>query len=103
MPLPFFLYTQFQLHERNLQKLLNYINENYVTENIIIVFSPDSDENLIEMVSKNNFQTILLKTDNIKDWEFPNDSHWTCHGHKEVAKQVWKSLDLIMTKHHHIN
>ena len=86
-----------------IQKLLDFINKTYITDNIIIVFSPNSDKGLIEMVMKNNFQTIVLKTDDIKTWEFLNDSHWTCFGHEEVAKQVSHDLNLKLTESNYKN
>ena len=75
------------------QSLLNFVKSNYNTDNIILVFSPDTDQNLIKLVKHNHFQTFELKTDNYKSWQLENDSHWSCFGHEEAAKQVSKYIN----------
>jgi hypothetical protein len=76
-----------------IQLLLDFVKKNYFTDNIILVFSPDSDKNLIELVKENNFQTFELKSTNYKSWQLANNSHWSCNGHEEAAKQVSKYID----------
>jgi len=78
-----------------IQMLLTFVKKNYQTDNVILVFSPDSDSKLIDLVKENNFQTIELKASNYKLWQFPTDSHWSCYGHEEAAKQVSKYLEQI--------
>ena len=75
-----------------IQKLLFFISENYKTDNIVLVFCPNSDMTIIEMVKEYNFKTIVLKTEDINSWQFPNDAHWTCYGHQEVARQISHAL-----------
>lgn len=76
-----------------IQQLLTFVKMNYQTENIVLVLSPDTDKKLIELVKENNFHTLELTTDNYKLWQFEHDSHWSCHGHEEAAKQVSKYLE----------
>jgi hypothetical protein len=75
-----------------IQMLLNFVKKNYFTDNIILVFSPDTDNELIELIKENNFQTIELKSTNYKSWQLINDGHWSCYGHEEAAMQVSKCL-----------
>lgn len=72
--------------------LLAYVQKNYRTDNIVLVFSPDTDSKLTAMVKESNFQTLELKAANYKLWQFAHDSHWSCFGHEEAAKQVSKYL-----------
>lgn len=76
-----------------IDSLLDYITSNYDTQNIILVFSPDSDPKITEMTVKHNFESITLKAEDYKSWQLSNDSHWSCHGHKESALQVSKFLN----------
>lgn len=81
-----------------IQALLNFVKNNYQTNNILLVFRPDSDKKLVELVKENNFQTLELQASNYKSWQFPNDNHWTCYGHEQAAKQVCKYLEQISLK-----
>ena len=80
------------LNLHHLHKISHIRYQNYLTNNLIIIFSPDSDIELVNLLKKNNFQTILLASSNYKSWQLSNDSHWSCYGHEEAAKQVSKYL-----------
>jgi len=68
--------------------LLDFVKNNYRTDHIVLVFSPGSDTEFVEFTRRNGFQTIFLQTDDYKSWQLESDSHWSCYGHEEVAKQV---------------
>ncbi len=76
-----------------IKELLQYVNSNYRTDNVILVFSPDSDPAFTEFVKKYNFHTLSLESNDYKSWQLPNNSHWSCRGHEEAAKQVAKFLN----------
>lgn len=76
-----------------LEKLLNFSKENYTINNVILVFSPDTDVKLIQMVKQFGFEYLVLQTPNYSTWELPNDSHWSCYGHDQAALQVSKYLN----------
>jgi len=69
-------------------KLLDYVNKNYDLKGKIFVFSPDSDKDLVALCSKAGFKTFMLNAPDLKAWQLETDSHWSCHGHNEAAKQV---------------
>lgn len=71
------------------QKLLKYTVENYTIEDKVLVFFPNSGDDIIEACKAKGFKTIKLDAgkDN-KSWTFDYDKHWTCYGHEQVAKQV---------------
>ena len=75
-----------------IEQLMNYIGKNYGTDKIILVFHPGSDEGIIKIVQEAGFKTLHLKVDREESWQLPNDSHWSCYGHKEVARQVTNYL-----------
>lgn len=76
-----------------LHKLMSFVISHYKCDNIVLVFSPDSDDEFIGFVKSYNLQIIRLKSDDYKSWQLPDDSHWSCYGHEEAAKQVVKYLD----------
>lgn len=71
-----------------IQKLMEYVKKNYEVSGKVLVFFPESDKDIIALCEKAGFKTFLLTTDNLKSWQLEYDSHWSCHGHEEVAKQV---------------
>ena len=112
--LAYFLYRNYLLKDKNIQTnnrdekfesidydsiqlLLDFTKKNYDTKRIVLVFSPDSDKKVVELLMKNNFETFVLETNNYKSWQMENDSHWSCFGHKEVAKQVNKYLESLVS------
>jgi hypothetical protein len=82
-----------EMDYQKFELLLNYIGLNYDIKNIVLIFSPDSDPELTELVKEYNFETLTLKVDNYKSWQLENDSHWSCYGHREAAKQVAKFIN----------
>ena len=69
----------------------------YEIKNVYLIFSPDSDDKLIDLLKNNGFKVMKLQSSNYKEWKMEHDSHWSCHGHSEAAKQVsvfLKSLHL---------
>lgn len=75
------------------QKLLEYVTENYKTDNKVIVFRPDSDIELVNLTRNLGFAVLHLNAGNNENWSFEYDSHWTCYGHEEVALQVAEFLN----------
>ena len=80
-----------------LMKLILFVKKNYEIKNVYLIFSPDSDDKLIDLLKNNGFKVMKLQSSNYKEWKMEHDSHWSCHGHSEAAKQVsvfLKSLHL---------
>jgi len=75
-----------------LNMLIEYTKDNYNISNVYLIFSPDSDDKLIEMLAINGFKVLKLKSNNYKSWQFENDSHWSCFGHEQAAQQVSEFL-----------
>ena len=74
-------------------KLIEYIVNNYNIKSKILVFHPNTNTEIIEQCQRAGFNTIVL--DSSKDdnsWTFDYDSHWTCYGHEQVAKQISDAL-----------
>lgn len=74
-------------------QLISYITTNYSIEDKILVFHPNSNTEIIEQCKRAGFNAIIVDSskDN-KSWSFEHDSHWTCYGHEQVAKQVANAL-----------
>lgn len=68
--------------------LLGYITKNYNLENKVLVFMPGTPSAIIEAATDAGIKTITLSAEGDKSWSFDYDSHWTCYGHKQAAKQV---------------
>ncbi|MEA1787390.1 hypothetical protein U1E44_14915 [Arenibacter sp. GZD96] len=75
-------------------ELLKYVKENYRTDNLILVFRPETSSELVELVSDHGIKNLLLKKNSTKSWSFADDHHWTCYGHEQAAKQVAASTEL---------
>jgi hypothetical protein len=75
-----------------ISELLLFVRKNYKTKNITLVLRPHANEQLLDLLKDYNFNVILLVDNMEKDWTFEYDSHWTCIGHEEAAKQVKNSL-----------
>lgn len=70
-------------------QLIDYIADNYENKNKILVFHPNSNSEIIEQCIRTGFKTIVLDSSkDDKSWTFDYDSHWTCYGHEQVAKQI---------------
>lgn len=75
-----------------IQGLLDYVKDHYVLDNIVLVFFPDTDSELINMTEQAGFTALPLQTDDYRSWVTNIGGHWNCNGHKEVAKQIDKYL-----------
>lgn len=71
-----------------IEDLLVISKKKYNTRNVILVFSPDTDKKVIDLVKNSGFRYFQLISKDYKSWQMPKDSHWSCHGHEEAAKQV---------------
>lgn len=71
-----------------IEELVIIAKKKYNTRNIVLVFGPDTDQRIVDIAHKTGFNYFKLQTDDYKSWQMPNDSHWSCYGHQEVAKQV---------------
>jgi len=78
-----------------MQSLLDYVKENYRIDNIVLVFFPDSDPKLVAMTEEAGFTALRLETDDYNSWLGSLGGHWSCDGHKEVARQVNQYLESI--------
>ncbi len=76
-----------------IQGLLDYVQDHYRIDDIVLVFFPESDSRLIRMTEQAGFTALVLQTDDYRSWVTNIGGHWNCNGHKEVAKQVDKFLD----------
>lgn len=76
-----------------IRKLLDYVDKNFITNNITLVFSPDSDEELIKISKEYRYDVLVLKTNDYESWKLENDSHWSCTGHQNASKQVVKYIN----------
>jgi hypothetical protein len=73
--------------------LINYIKDNYSTKDKVFVFHPNSNTEIIEQCKNLGFNIIVLDSSkDDKKWVFDHDSHWTCYGHEQVAKQISNAL-----------
>lgn len=76
-----------------IELLLSFVKDNYDIKDKVLVFHPNSNEELIELCKKKGFSVINLDSNiDSKSWTFDYDHHWTCYGHKQVANQVKQSL-----------
>jgi hypothetical protein len=77
-----------KLNREQLAKLIEYTKLNYDFENVYLVFSPDSDDRLIQLLAVNGFNVFKMSAPDYKSWQLADDSHWSCYGHEQAAKQV---------------
>lgn len=77
-------------------KLLDYIDKNFVTDNITLVFSPDSDLKLIEITKGYKYDVFVLKSNDYESWSLEDDSHWSCSGHEKASKQVVSYINELL-------
>jgi hypothetical protein len=82
------------------RKLLDFINKNYITSNVIFIFHPNSDSTLIEVCRESGIRCFELKQEKNEKWSTREDGHWSCYGHRKVADQVstvlMKNLSILI-------
>ncbi len=83
-------------HQKEVFELIEYISSNYGITNKILIFHPDSDQNIINKCIAEGFKVIVLNTREGQGWTFDYDSHWTCYGHEQAAKQIAGQLPKII-------
>lgn len=73
-----------------LKRILNYCQKNYDLSKIVLVFHPDTPQEIDSLARNYGFSTIKLNTTgDEKSWAVSSaDGHWSCYGHHEVAKQI---------------
>lgn len=77
-----------ELDYKKICALLRFIQSNYDTHNLTLVFSPDSDKKLISLVEEFGYKVFELRTEDYDSWKLETDSHWSCYGHKQASSQV---------------
>jgi hypothetical protein len=78
-----------------IKKLFNYISGHYNINQMVLVFRPESDPEIIELCNAIGFQVLHLNKDKFDQWSFDHDSHWTCDGHRYSATQVAEYLNAL--------
>lgn len=73
--------------------LLDYVKTHYRIDDIILVFSPTTDQKVIELTKRKGFKTLALKAKDYSTWKLKHDSHWSCTGHQKAAIQVNNHLN----------
>ena len=76
------------LDYESIGKLFEYVKENYKLGDVLLVFFPESDPELMELAKQAGFEIMQLKTDDYDSWLTSIKGHWSCYGHEEVARQV---------------
>lgn len=77
-------------------KLFKYCEDNYDFSNIILVFHPNSSDNIINFFETNGVQCIVLEQKSDKSWNRNLvDGHWSCFGHEEASKQITTKLKAL--------
>jgi hypothetical protein len=79
-------------HYKEIQMLFQYVKNNYVIQNKVLVFHPGTERSIINSAKSIGFKTIELNSSKDKSWSFEGDPHWTCYGNRMVATQVSKEL-----------
>ena len=80
----------------NIDKLLDYIKNNYKTENTAFVFSDRNSRQIFDLAISKGFKAMRFDSGN-NDWTLKNDTHWSCYGHHEAARQVNHFLERFYT------
>jgi len=78
--------------QTEISQLITFVKQNYTITNKTLIFHPNSNYSIIETCKNAGFNIILLDSSHDATWTFDYDNHWTCYGHKSVAKQISKSL-----------
>lgn len=84
-----------------IEDFIKFVAESYKTDKIYLVFHPGSDPTVIELFRKHNFRVFVLNLGKDKSWSLENDSHWSCYGHEQAAKQVSVFLRKALSENHH--
>lgn len=72
--------------------LLDFVKKNYQTDNVVMIFNDRNSKQIYNLVKSKGFQTLRFDSQN-DDWTLEGDSHWSCYGHHQAAKQVSAFLD----------
>lgn len=78
--------------QTEIMQLMTFIKQNYTINDKTLVFHPNSNTSIIEICRNTGFNIILLDSSNDDTWAFDYDTHWTCYGHKQAARQVSEKL-----------
>lgn len=88
-------------NDSELIDLFEYCSKNYNTNKILLILHPEIDERIVKLAKSFNFSNFVLKKSE-KSWRFSSeDSHWSCYGHEQAAKQIIPIIDsLVKTKYY---
>jgi len=78
--------------------LISYTKNNYSIKDKILVFHPNSSQDIINQSKASGFKVISLDSRDDQQWTFDYDPHWTCYGHKKAAEQVSDYLSKNLIK-----
>lgn len=81
-----------QFNFKEIQILLEFIKDNYRTDNVIFIFHPNSDNELMHYVKNFGFEVYEIQKPENENWATEKDGHWNCEAHKKIAKQVLSVL-----------
>ncbi|MDF0708322.1 hypothetical protein [Flagellimonas okinawensis] len=70
------------------RELIDFIHNNYVADNVIIVLKPNTNPIFQNLLSEYEIKFMVLDDTKDKSWSFDYDAHWTCYGHERASLQV---------------
>jgi hypothetical protein len=77
---------------QNYDKMFEFINKNYKTQNCVIFLHPDTDEIYLNLLKKYNFKFYKFNTNDSIENEWGNSkndkAHWSCNGFHEASLQI---------------
>lgn len=77
-----------QFNFKEIKNLLEFIKINYRTDNVILIFHPNSNRELVSFVKNIGFKVYEIQKPENENWATEKDGHWNCEAHKKIAEQV---------------
>ena len=64
-----------------------------------MIFHPGTKKEIISIANEYGFQTVELNSEGDQSWGLGgHDGHWSCYGHRQVAKQVKTYLNTVIVE-----
>ena len=84
--------SRLELRNIKIKEFIDAITSDYNLSTVIFIFHPQTNTYLIRLFEERNLKVISLQSTDYKTWQFSNDSHWNCEGHKSASTQVADNL-----------
>ena len=83
-----------KLESEKISTLIEVLKNEYDFSKITLILYPDTDKSIDNILNKYQIKYLRLHAKDYKKWSHIDDSHWSCVGHRNAARQISQYIEI---------